>query len=255
MDVESLSLQDLADATGIEPRTIRSYVEKGIIPGPDTLGRGASYPRESLERLQVFQLLRDANRDLSVVQIRLLMQALTPAAVSDLAAGRQQIAAVIDTAGPAVGRQKGDALEYLSNLKTSQSQKNPKQHKSQKNPSLPPPQSPGSAPDGSDEGGAAYGGMSSGNAASPGSVAFQLSSQAERAPPDLHVLEQTAKALAALVVGSSAPRSARGSTWYRIRLTHDIELSVRGEFAPEQLAQLHRIADALKLLLTKGPKS
>jgi hypothetical protein len=37
--------------------------------------------------------------------------------------------------------------------------------------------------------------------------------------------------------------------------TKDIELSVRGEFAPEQLAQLHRIADALKLLLTKGPKS
>lgn len=249
MDMETLSLQDLADATGIEPRTIRSYVEKGIIPGPDTLGRGATYPRESLERLQVFQLLRDANRDLSVGQIRLLMQALTPAAVSDLAAGRQQIAAVIDTAGSGVGRQKGDALEYINNLKALQGQKSPKQHRSQKHPRLPPPPSLGSPP------GSAAGGPAPGGTASFSSTTFQLASPAERAPPDLHVLEQTAKALAALVVGSSAPRSARGSTWYRIRLTHDIELSVRGEFPPEQLAQLHRIADALKLLLTKGPKS
>ena len=66
MDNDLLTLQDLADATGVEPRTIRSYVEKGIIPGPDSLGRGARYPRESLDRLKVLQLLRDADRDCRV---------------------------------------------------------------------------------------------------------------------------------------------------------------------------------------------
>ena len=61
MEPEAFTLQDLATHTGVEPRTIRSYVERGIIPGPESLGRGARYPRESLERLQVFQLLRDIN--------------------------------------------------------------------------------------------------------------------------------------------------------------------------------------------------
>ena len=116
MDMESLTLQDLAESTGVEPRTIRSYVERGIIPGPESLGRGAWYPRESLERLQVFQLLRDANRDLSVDQIRLLMQGLTPGVIADLAAGRQQIAAVIDTDAGAPLRRKDAALEELRTL-------------------------------------------------------------------------------------------------------------------------------------------
>ena len=72
---QGLSLQELADGTGVEPRTIRSYVEKGVIPGPDSLGRGARYPRETLDRLKVLQLLRDANRGLTLDQIRLLLSA------------------------------------------------------------------------------------------------------------------------------------------------------------------------------------
>ncbi|NCX97284.1 MAG: MerR family transcriptional regulator [Planctomycetia bacterium] len=75
---EIFTIQELSDATGVEPRTIRSYVEKGLIPGPDSLGRGAKYPRESLDRLKVLQLLRDANRGLTLDQIRLLLKRLGP---------------------------------------------------------------------------------------------------------------------------------------------------------------------------------
>lgn len=73
-DASGLTLQELSTETGVEPRTIRSYVEKGVIPGPDSLGRGARYSRETLDRLKVLQLLRDANRDLTLDQIRVLMQ-------------------------------------------------------------------------------------------------------------------------------------------------------------------------------------
>jgi len=256
MDIESLSLQDLAESTGVEPRTIRSYVERGIIPGPESLGRGARYPRESLERLQVFQLLRDANRDLSVDQIRLLMQGLTPGVIADLAAGRQQIAAVIDTDAAAPLRQKGAALEYLRNLGHAKTNAT---------------RSPGGPADRSRAGGRSAEALSAPPSvdpslaappasppSSPPAFTHHLSTGAPQdSPPDLHlhVLERAAKALAALVGGSSPARSARGESWYRIRLTPDIELSVRGEFPPEQRAQFHRIADALKLLLTKGAKS
>ena len=116
MESDLLTLQDLADATGVEPRTIRSYVEKGIVPGPDSLGRGARYPRESLDRLKVLQLLRDADRDISLDQARLLLQRLTPSQLRNVAEGTERIAAVIDTDRPTV-LSKGDALAYISRLK------------------------------------------------------------------------------------------------------------------------------------------
>ena len=216
MESDLLTLQDLADATGVEPRTIRSYVEKGIVPGPDSLGRGARYPRESLDRLKVLQLLRDADRDISLDQARLLLQRLTPSQLRNVAEGTERIAAVIDTDRPTV-LSTGEALAYISRLKLGTTH--------------PSPHSGGARP--------------------------SLRSHAMPAGPDtadttLPVLEQAAKALGGLVGLSAKARSVRAEHWYRLPLTPDIELSVRGEFGPEQLAQLHRIGDALRILLTKG---
>ena len=159
-DSAGFTLNELADASGVEPRTIRSYVEKGLIPGPDSLGRAARYPRESLDRLKVLQLLRDANRTLTLDQIRMLLQSI----------------------GPSGARQR----------------------------------------------------------------------QAPVDDDQLPVLEEAARALAKLAGLSTGSRSLRGEHWYRLPLTPDIELSVRGSFGSDQLAQLHRIGDALRLLLTKG---
>lgn len=220
MEQDSLTIHELSELTGIEPRTIRSYVERGVIPGPGSMGRGARYSRESYDRLRVFQLLRDANPGVSFDQIRQLLQTLTAAVVSDIAEGRQRISALIDTNETPPHPEKGDALEYLRSLKkTSSSPLNdvPPHARSPRPTQSPPPE------------------------------LFQDDDQ-------LHVFEQAAKALTKLVGHSAAARSTRGENWYRLRLTPDIELSIRGDFAPEQVAQLHRIAAALKSLLTKGPK-
>src|SRR5438045_4009694 len=58
MSANSYSLSDLADATGIEARTIRSYTERGLLPGAEARGRAASYSKEHLSRLQVIRSLR-----------------------------------------------------------------------------------------------------------------------------------------------------------------------------------------------------
>lgn len=208
---KGLTLQDLADETGVEPRTIRSYVEKGLLPGPDSLGRAARYPRDTLDRLQVLKLLRDANRSLTLDQIRLLLQSLGQSQIHAIATGRQQIGAVIDTEAGSSTPSSGGALEYLRLLKAS-----------------PRPQSPPSA---------------------------QPWAADASASPDEHslpALEQAARALADLAGLNTSSRPTRGEAWYRISVTPDIELAIRGEFAAEQLAQLHRIADALRLLFTKG---
>jgi len=209
--VSGLSLQDLSSETGVEPRTIRSYVEKGVIPGPDSLGRGAKYPRETLDRLKVLQLLRDANRALTLDQIRVLLQGIGPSHMRAIAEGDLRIGAVIDTDAIRASQPPNTAaLQYLRNLRHS------------------------------------------------GSIdfkrAWRASSQAVPHADDdqLPALESAARALAALVGLPASSRSARGENWYRISLTPDIELSVRGEFGTEQLAQLHRIGDSLRTLLTKG---
>jgi excisionase family DNA binding protein len=212
---QGLTLQELASETGVEPRTIRSYVEKGVIPGPETRGRGARYSRDTLDRLKVLQLLRDANRELSLDQVRALLHSIGPSQARAIADGTLRIGAVIDTEARSAGFSR-TALDYLQGLKTQSK----KAH---------------------DE--------------SAGGPMWSAYLDEDPNAADLTVLEAAARALASLAGQSSASRSTRGENWYRLPLTRDIELSVRGEFGPEQLAQLHRIGDALRTLLTKGPSS
>lgn len=212
---DSLTLQELADETGVEPRTIRSYVEKGVLPGPESLGRGARYPRETLHRLQVLTLVRDANRSLSLDHIRLLLQRLDAATIRAIAEGRQRIGAVIDTDALGLSTPpRGAALDYLLAIKSP-----PADAIRQKVSSL------------------------------------MQSHEAFDATGPGAAFEQAAKALAALTGRKPSPGAVRSEHWHRLQLTPDIELSVRGRFDTEQLAQLHRIGDALRLLLTKGPAS
>jgi DNA-binding transcriptional MerR regulator len=56
------SLNQLAELVGIHPRTIRSYVQMGLLRGPDTLGRNARYGQDHLERLKAIKVLRDQER-------------------------------------------------------------------------------------------------------------------------------------------------------------------------------------------------
>lgn len=215
------TISELTEASGVEPRTIRSYVEKGILPGPDSLGRGARYPQDSLDRLKVLQLLRDANRSLTLDQIRVLLQSLGPSELRGLADGRLRIGAVLDTDALGGSPPRSAAVEYLRGLQQPS-----------KRPNLPPH-------------------LNVRGDASPNVAECRID---DRFDDQLPVLEEAARALAQLAGLTSASRSVRGEHWYRLPLTPDIELSIRGNFGSDQLAQLHRIGDALRSLLTKGPR-
>jgi DNA-binding transcriptional MerR regulator len=81
------SLDDLADATGIEARTIRSYIERGLLPGAQTRGRAASYSKEHLSRLHVIRSLRRARPSIALSEIRIVLQGLNPEQIHGLASG------------------------------------------------------------------------------------------------------------------------------------------------------------------------
>lgn len=49
---DELNLAELSEESGVPPRTIRYYISRGLLPGPNQAGRSASYGREHVERLK-----------------------------------------------------------------------------------------------------------------------------------------------------------------------------------------------------------
>jgi DNA-binding transcriptional MerR regulator len=62
-----LTLAELAEEAGVPARTIRYYIARGLVPGPSTAGRGASYGAEHLDRLAAIRKLQNQGRTLSEV--------------------------------------------------------------------------------------------------------------------------------------------------------------------------------------------
>jgi len=245
MDEGCFSLQELSDASGIEPRTIRSYIEKGLLPGPESLGRHASYGDEHLARLKVIGLLRDARREITLDQIRGLLAQLSPEQIDHLAASRLKIGELLDNEPAAT-----TALDYLRGIGAPSPQTGPRSAP-QTGPRSAPQTGPRSGPRSAPQTAPLAAPRASLQASSlPPSGARPESNAHSRTP--VHGLLES---LASIVGSQNVPRSVRGEAWHRIQITPDIELSVRGHFASDQIAQLHRIGDHLRILLTKGART
>jgi DNA-binding transcriptional MerR regulator len=64
---ETWSLAELAEETGISPRTIRYYISRGLLDGPTVAGRGAAYGKDHLARLRAIQELQGQGAMLSEI--------------------------------------------------------------------------------------------------------------------------------------------------------------------------------------------
>lgn len=67
----TLSIGELADRADVSRRTIRFYVQRGLIPPPQGGGRGAHYTEEHLERLLAVKRLQEVGIPLEVILQRL----------------------------------------------------------------------------------------------------------------------------------------------------------------------------------------
>ena len=54
-----LTLTELAESSGLQPRTIRSWVAQGLIPGPLSRGPAARYPADQLDRILAIRTMKD----------------------------------------------------------------------------------------------------------------------------------------------------------------------------------------------------
>ena len=67
-----LDLLELADRADVSPRTIRYYIQEGLLPSPEAKGPGAHYRKEHLDLLQIIKRLQQ--QYLPLVQIRRLLK-------------------------------------------------------------------------------------------------------------------------------------------------------------------------------------
>ena len=66
---KTYSLDDLSNLTGYDKRTIRNFIEKGLLRGPDSMGRYARYSESHLSRLYAIKWLRE-NQGMSTGKVR-----------------------------------------------------------------------------------------------------------------------------------------------------------------------------------------
>lgn len=64
-------LDELAVEAGVAPRTVRYYVQRGLLPAPEFRGKDTAYGREHLARLRAIKVLQQAHLPLEEIQARL----------------------------------------------------------------------------------------------------------------------------------------------------------------------------------------
>jgi DNA-binding transcriptional MerR regulator len=67
-DEPRYAVGDLADLGGVSRRTVRYYVQEGLLPTPHGVGRGNHYGPEHLERLLKVKSLQETGRSLDEIR-------------------------------------------------------------------------------------------------------------------------------------------------------------------------------------------
>lgn len=67
-DPASLDLPELADRAGVSIRTVRYYIQQGLLPRPEARGPGAHYTEEHLDRLLLIKRLQKEHLPLAEIR-------------------------------------------------------------------------------------------------------------------------------------------------------------------------------------------
>lgn len=121
MTTEELLIHDLAERAGISVRTIRYYIEEGLLPQPSYQGKYSYYDLNYLDRLELIRRLKESY--LPLREIREIMTSLSDDEV------RQKLKEQPGTSlnlinepmpAPQAGKPGENALRYISRLMDDQ---------------------------------------------------------------------------------------------------------------------------------------
>jgi DNA-binding transcriptional MerR regulator len=224
MPDDELTLEELSERTGVEARTLRSWVSEGLLSPPFKTGRGARYPASNADRALAVRALKDLH-GLSLAEIRRRFLMATEDQIRDWATEIAPTSAL-----------RGTARDYLRSIQkrgtatvaAPPSMASDPQASFFLEPKLPPPIV---------------------------RLPFKSGSGLRR--------DERAAALANIerlilqleqVLETPAPRRSRGAIWTRISVTPDLELSIRGDLEPRERILFEQLADQLRAILTGRTK-
>lgn len=128
-----MTIQELADRAAVTTRTIRYYVEQGVLPPPER-GRPAEYTEEHVRLLALVRRLKE--QYLPLEEIREMLQRLTPEQVEQFLGRTEPVSQEPQS--------QGSAADYIAQVLTRGAFRS--QLKGQVAPQPPAPQAPAPAP-------------------------------------------------------------------------------------------------------------
>lgn len=79
-------LDELAEKAGVSPRTVRYYVQRGLLPAPEFRGPDTAYGEEHLHRLKAIRVLQERHLPLDAIEAALASR--SPDDVARIARGQ-----------------------------------------------------------------------------------------------------------------------------------------------------------------------
>ena len=208
------TLEELAQLLRINPRTIRSYIQQGLLRGPDSMGRNARYSDYHVKRLKVIRQLKD-DHNLPLSQIRQLVTMAAPdedlqiQLVPVRAPEEETMQSMPEPLEMEQASEPSSALDYIRSRRAGGRGGEPLME-----------------------------------------AAFSPAEKSEIMPRQERPIEALlAKLRDQAGLGSSVPRRSRGQEWVRLEVTPDIELHLRGPLYGEQLKDFERLADLMRHIL------
>lgn len=282
----TFSLEELSHESGLDTRVIRSFIEQGLMRGPTSLGRYARYSRHHLERLQAIKILKE-RQGLRLSEVRQQLLLMSDAQIAALAETGSRDSNFVDSSAldyilsqsqQFESEQQTEVIapppnEFVQNAWRDGGDSAQIQPSSLKNEGHPLSIADAIASrlgfkakaldtDSQDR--------QIDDRHEPLAAGHVFADVAPNIEPqgnqnrDLDNEQRITKdrlstPVDRLVVGlqhqlgqKTARRQSKREVWHRIQVTPDIELSVRGIQDEQHLAQLERVADYLRELLTGG---
>ena len=214
------TIEALSNRVGLQRRTIRNYINQGLLRGPESLGRNARYTDYHVKRLKLIKQMKNV-LNLSLSEIRRLLS--TVGSSEDITFGDiQMVAGSI----PETKREPASAdFEHAM-----------------------APMAPASAEaESQEEDLSALDFIRQRKALTEG--APTLRQRRSRGSRGAGPVEDLLQQLRELLANTAVARKARGEEWVRLQITPDIEIHVRGHLSSEQLAGFEELADMMRHIL------
>ena len=120
MKTAELTIEDLANQSGLPLRTLRFYIQEGILQRPDTRGKFARYSQQHLDRIELIRRLKDLRTPIQ--EIKQMLENISEEELHQLLKYQDMVASQFTTlqTGPLNERRISEAgksaLDYIQNI-------------------------------------------------------------------------------------------------------------------------------------------